>query len=165
MQGKNVHLFKTSPGATKPNEWFIIGDKEYSMVNGSPKETIGQVGLDWVFWPLNVTVPYAFGTTLHAEKTGEETVNGRSAVVYDFDTSKASQAALAGMGVSGTTGMSLSKGTVWIDQATGGMLKLSMEYVTGVSNMDATKTIGQGTGHITLEVSQVGQVTVVSPVK
>ena len=135
------------------------------MVNGSPQATIGQVALGWSIWPLEVVAPYAFGASLHAEKTGGESVNGRAATVYAFDSSKGDPAAIAAMSTSGLIGLTESKGTVWIDNETGGMLKLTMDYVTGVTNSDATKTIGQGTGHIQLEISNIGQTSVTSPVK
>jgi len=166
VQGKNIHIFKTDPGTTSPIEGFVIGDtgKEYKMVNGSPQAMIGQVALSWSFWPLDVVVPYAYGVSLHAEKTGEESVNERMATVYAFDSSKGDPAAIAAMST-GPIGLSQSKGTVWIDKETGGMLKLTLDYITRVSNKEATKSIGEGNGHIQLEVSNVGQTTVISPVK
>ncbi len=166
VQGKNIHIFQIDPGTTTPKEGFIIGDagKEYKMANGAPQETIGTVALSWSFWRLDVVTPYAFGTVLHAEKTGEESVNGRSAVVYDFDSSKGDPGALAAMST-GVIGLSQSKGTVWIDKITGGMLKLTLDYVTRVSNKDGTTSIGEGDGHIQLEISNVNQTTVTSPVK
>ncbi len=168
VQGKNIHIFLTDPGMTIPEEGFIIGDtgKEYKIINGSPEATLGQVALNWSFWKLKVVTPFASGVSLHAEKTGEETLNGRSAVRYDFDSSKGDPGAIAAvMSKPGSIGFSQSKGTLWVDKETGALLKLTLDYVTGVPNKDATKAIGEGTGHIELEISQIGQVSVVSPVK
>jgi hypothetical protein len=168
VQGENIHIFRIDPGTTIPEEVFIIGDtgKEYKVMDGSPEATLGQAALNWSFWKLKVVAPYAAGVSLHTGKTGEETVNGRSAVRYDFDSSKGDPGAIAAiMSKPGSIGFSQSKGTVWIDKETGGMLKLTLDYVTGVPDKDATKAIGEGTGHIELEIMQIGQVTVVSPIK
>jgi hypothetical protein len=168
VQGKNIHIFRTDPGTAIPEEVFIIGEtgKEYKIINGLPEATLGLSALNWSFWKLKVVAPYAAGVSLLAGKTGEETVNGRSAVRYDFDSSKGDPGAIAAiMSKPGSIGLTQSKGTLWVDKETGGMLKLTLDYVTGVPNKDATKAIGEGTGHIELEISQIGQVTVVSPVK
>jgi hypothetical protein len=167
VEGKNIHLFQTDPGATTPLEGFIIGDtkKEYKMVNGSPQAMIGQLAVKWAFLPLNVVSPYTIAATLHAEKTGEETVNGRPAAVYDIDSSKGDPAQIAALTSLGTVGVKSSKGTVWIDKETGGMLKLTLEYAMGVPGRSGIPALGEGTGHIQVEFSKVGQVSVVSPVK
>jgi hypothetical protein len=128
VQGKNIHIFRTDPGTTIPEEAFIIGDtgKEYKIIDGSPEATLGQVALNWSFWKLKVVTPFASGVSLHAGKTGEETVNGRSAVRYDFDSSKGDPGAIAAiMSKPGSIGFSQSKGTLWIDKETGGLLKLT----------------------------------------
>ena len=90
VQGENIHIFRIDPGTTIPEEGFVIGDtgKEYKMVDGLPEATLGQVALNWSFWKLKVVAPFAAGVSLHADKTGEETVNGRTAIVYSFDSTQ-----------------------------------------------------------------------------
>ena len=41
VAGKDVHILQTDPGATAQKEGFIIGDKEYKMVDGAPQENDG----------------------------------------------------------------------------------------------------------------------------
>ena len=166
VQGENLHIFRVDPGTTIPKEIIIIGDtgKEYEMVDGSPEAAMGQLALNWSFWKLKVVAPFAAGVSLQAGKTGEEILNGRSAVRYDFDSSKGDPGAIAAiMREPGLIGLTQSKGTLWVDKETGGMLKLILDYVTGVPNKDFSKSIGEGTGHIELEISKINQVTVADP--
>lgn len=62
----------------------------------------------------------------------------------------------------GLSGMTTGKGTVWVDLKTGGMLKLTMTYSEELKDSDQ-KTIGPGTGNLSLEVTKVNQVEVVYP--
>lgn len=161
--GENVHIFQVDPGMTEAKEGYIIGDtdKEYKLIDGVWEETMGQIGLAWAMWPLQVVMPYATISSLYAQKTGEEEIDGRSTTVYDLDTSKADASTLAGMQAVGVN--ITGKGQVWIDDETGAMVKLDLEYTNDITNMDGSVALGSGTGHITLEVTQVGQVTVTSP--
>jgi hypothetical protein len=167
VQGENIHIFRIDPGTAIPEEIIILGDTgmEYKMVDGSPQATVGQLALNWSFWKLKVVAPFAAGVSLHADKTGEEIINGRSAVRYEFDSSKGDPGAIAAiMSKPESIGFHQSKGTLWVDKETGGMLKLTLDYVTGVPNKDFSKSIGEGTGHIELGISKISQVTVTSPV-
>ena len=162
VAGKDVHILQTDPGATAQKEGFIIGDKEYKMVNGAPQEMMGQIALSWAMWPLQVVVNYAY-PVYWAKKTGTDTVDGRSTDVYTFDSADASAAASnAAMTAMGAGDLTADKGTVWIDHETGGMLKLDMTYSKSIKDNDQ-KEIGSGSGSIKIEVSKVGQVTVTSP--
>lgn len=162
VAGKDVHILQTDPGATTQKEGFIIGDKEYKMVNGTPQEMMGQIAISWAMWPLQVVVNYAY-PVYWAKKTGTDTIDGRSADVYTFDSTDASAAASnAAMTAMGAGDLTAGNGTVWIDHETGGMLKLDMTYSKSIKDNDQ-KEIGSGSGSIKIEVSKVGQVTVTSP--
>jgi hypothetical protein len=161
VQGKNVHILQTDPGATAPKEGFIIGDNEYKMVDGKPQAMMGQIALSWAMWPLQVVMPYAYAAYF-AQKTGTDSIDGRAADVYSFDSANADAASSSMMSSFGFGDMTTGKGTVWIDQKTGGMLKLEMTYTDNVNDNDQ-KLIGTGTGIITIEVSKVNQVEVTSP--
>jgi hypothetical protein len=164
VAGKNVHLFQTDPGMTDPKEGYIIGDtdKEYKLVDGAWQEMMGQIALSWAMWPLTVVVPYSYAAALYSNNLGTEEVDGHNAAVYELDTSKADPATIASMETYGLSGMS-GKGKVWIDQETGGMLKLELAYTSELQSLDGTTNLGIGSGNISLEVSKVGAVTVTSP--
>lgn len=164
VAGKNVHILQIDPGETTAKEGYIIGDteKEYKLVDGAWQEMMGQIALGWAMWPLQVVMPYAYTTSVYAGKLGIEEVDGRKAIAYALDTTKADPAVLAGMqafGVGNFTGT----GKVWIDKETGALLKLQLNYTEDVSKADASAVIAQGTGSITMEVTKVNQVTVTSP--
>ncbi len=163
VAGEDVHIFQVDPGTTEAKEGYILTsqDAEYKLVDGAWQPMMGQIALGWAMWPLQVIAPYATVSSLYAGKIGSEDVNGRPAFVYELDTSKADPSTLAAMQAIGvnTTG----RGTLWIDKETGAMLKLDLEYVDEVHNSDYSKVIGEGTGHIYIELSQIGEVTVTSP--
>jgi len=161
VAGKDVHILQTDPGETTQKEGFIVGDKEYKMVDGAAQEMNGQIALSWAMWPLQVVGYYAY-PVYFAKKTGSDTIDGRAADVYSFDnTSAVSDTAMDAMGVGD---MTTGAGTVWIDKETGAMLKLDMTYTSSITDTDQ-KEIGKGNGSIKLEISKVGQVTVTSPVQ
>lgn len=166
VAGKNVHIFQVDPGMTEAKEGYIIGDtdKEYKFVDGAWEETMGNIALSWALWPLQVVMPYGYASALYSNKTGSEEINGRQATVYELDTSKADPAIIAGMESWGVGNMS-AKGQVWIDKETGAMLKLVLDYTSEISSLDGRINLGEGSGHITLEISKVGEVSVTSPVQ
>lgn len=164
IAGNNVHIFQIDPGETDPKEGYIIGDteKEYKLVDGVWEETMGQIAMAWVMWPLQVIMPYAFTTSVYAGKIGTEEVDGRAAIAYELDTAKADPAVLASMAAFGM-GEFVGTGKVWIDKETGALLKLQLDYTQDVYNADASAVVAPGTGSINMEVTKVGQVSVTSP--
>ncbi|MBA3073622.1 MAG: hypothetical protein FP831_08500 [Anaerolineae bacterium] len=164
VAGNNVHIFQIDPETIDPKEGYIIGDteKEYKLVDGVWEEMMGQIALGWAMWPLTVVMPYAYACALYSNELGTEEVDGRKATVYELDTAKTDPATLASMEVLGPINMS-GKGKVWIDKETGGMLKLELDYTTELSSLDGSTNLGIGSGYISLEISQVGDVTVTSP--
>jgi hypothetical protein len=163
VQGKNIHILQTDPGQTAQKEGFIIGDKEYKMVDGAPQEMLGQIALSWAMWPLTVVMAYSY-PVYFAKKTGTDSIDGRAADVYTFDSADASAVSNDMMNSMGMGNSTQGKGTVWIDQKTGAMLKLDMTYTNQITDNNQ-KVIGSGDGSIKIEVSKVDQVTVTSPVK
>jgi hypothetical protein len=161
VAGTNIHIVQVDPGATDSKEGFIIGDTEYKLVNGEKQDTMGFIALSWAMWPLQVTIPYAYASNW-AKKTGSESIDGRIADIYTFDSADSSVASQAVMASAGLSGMTNAKGTVWIDQETGAMLKLQMTYTESLSNSDG-KQIGSGTGNVALEITKVNQTQVVEP--
>ena len=163
VEGSNVHILQVDPGETAQKEGFIIGDKEYKIVDGAPQEMMGQIALSWAMWPMNVVLAYSYPVSF-AKKTGTDTIDGRAADVYTFDNSDSNAASDAAMSSMGLGDLTTGKGTVWIDQETGAMLKLDMTYSEQITDNDQ-KNIGTGNGSIKLEISKVNQTTVTSPVQ
>lgn len=161
VEGANVHIVQLDPGATETKEGYIIGDTEYKLVDGEKVDTMGFIALGWAMWPLQVIVPYSY-SAYWSTPAGTDTVDGRAADVYTFDSEDASAASQSVMESAGLTGMTNAKGKVWIDQQTGGMLKLDMTYTDKFAGDDGTE-IGDGTGTVTLEISGVNQTQVVEP--
>ena len=166
VAGKNVHIYQVDPGMTEAKEGYILGDadKEYKLVDGAWEETMGNIALSWALWPLQVVMPYGYASALYSNKIGSEEINGRQANVYELDTSKADAAVVASMETWGVGGMS-AKGQVWIDKETGAMIKLVLDYTSEIKSLDGNINLGEGNGHIELEISKVGEVTVTSPVQ
>lgn len=161
VQGANVHILQIDPGETEQKEGYIIGDTEYKLVNGAKEDTMGFIALSWAMWPMQVVLPYAWAANWNT-KTGTETISGREADVYAFNSANAPESVQTGLAAYGMTGTLSANGTVWIDKETGAMLKLDMNYVTSLTDNDG-KAVGDGNGHVALELSNVNQTTVVEP--
>lgn len=162
VQGDKVHLFYTPSDSGQTKEGYIIGDKEYRVTNGSPEEMIGQIAMSWAGWHLGATFPFAAVGAL-AAKTGTDTVDGRTADVYSVDSSTIDPAVLDSFRTMGMFPIDTIKGSVWVDQQTGGALKAVADYTEDISDYQTDKVIGIGTGHLDLSITQIGQVTVESP--
>jgi len=162
VQGSNVHLFYTAAGSTKTSEGYIVGDKEYRMTNGKPEEMMGQIALSWAGWHLGATFPFSAVGAL-ATLTGTDTVDGRAADVYSVDSSTIDPATLESFKTLGMFPIDSIKGSIWIDQQTGGALKAMVDYTEDISNTQTDKVIGVGSGHLDLLITQVGQVSVQAP--
>jgi hypothetical protein len=161
VEGANVHIVQLDPGETETKEGYIIGDSEYKMVDGQKQEMMGQIALSWAMWPLQVILPYAYAS-YYAEKTSTDTIGGRDALVYTFDSASAPAVSDSMMDSFGLSNMANASGTVWIDKQTGGMLKLDMIYTETLKNSD-DKEVGTGSGSVKLEITQVGEAHVVEP--
>jgi hypothetical protein len=161
VEGSNIHIIQTDPGATESKEGYIIGETEYKIVDGAKVDTNGMIGLAWAMWPLKVVIPYAWSVN-YSSKTGTDTIDGRKADVYTFDSANAPADVQAYISSADATGTTSAKGTVWIDQETGAMLKLEMSYSENFSDNDG-KVVGSGTGNVSLEITKVNQTTVVEP--
>jgi len=162
VQGKNVHLFYTAPDADQAKEGYIIGDKEYRITNGKPEEMIGQIALSWAGWHLEATFPFSAGASL-STKTGTETLDGRQADVYSVDSTKIDPAVMESFRTIGMFPLNTIHGKIWVDQQTGGTLKALIDYEMDMINPDDGKTVGVGQGHLELEITQIGNVSVQLP--
>lgn len=161
VEGANIHILQIDPGEIEQKEGFIIGEGEYKLVNGAKEDTMGFIALSWAMWPMQVVLPYAWAANWNT-KTGTETLDGREADVYAFDSANAPESVQSGLAAYGMIGTLSANGTVWIDKETGAMLKLDMNYVTSLTDNDG-KTVGDGNGHVTIDITGVNQTAVIEP--
>ncbi len=160
VEGANIHILQIDPGEIEQKEGFIIGEGEYKLVNGAKEDTMGFIALSWAMWPMQVVLPYAWAANWNT-KTGTETLDGREADVYAFDSANAPESVQSGLAAYGIIGTLSANGTVWIDKETGAMLKLDMNYVTSLTDMTANSR--DGNGHVTIDITGVNQTAVIEP--
>ena len=91
--------------------------------------------------------------------TGQQPVGGRAADKYTVEASPAALDRIRPMMY-----LTESKGTVWLDQQTGALLKAMMTYRESFTEpRGSDNVIGTGDGRIEMMVTRVGKVTVKSP--
>jgi len=161
VQGANVHLQYTQ-GSDAAKEGYIIADKDYTVKDGKPQADMGMVSLAWAGWHLGATFPFSAAASL-STKTGSDQVDGRAAVVYTVDSATLDPAVLEGFRTLGMFPIDTIKGTLWIDQQTGGALKATVDYTMDVTDPNTDKVVGVGQGHLDLEITQVGKMSVSLP--
>jgi hypothetical protein len=159
IQDKNIHFIQqeTRPGTNQEKtEVYMMGSDEYEVVNNQVEPSLGLASLAWIMYSIDPTTILSIGA-LEAASTGVETVDGRSVEVYDLaGSSDSAGGILAGFGYSSV------QGKVWIDSETGALLKMDVDYEKDVRNT-AGEVKGSGSGHFSLQVSGIGQVTVSMP--
>ncbi len=163
VQGSNVY-FKEMNNNQLVIEGYLIDGKEYTLTNGTVQPGQGLLQMDWAAWPLDIIMPFTIAS-LGATPQGTVSLDNRSADSVGLDSSKADPATLAmlqSMGLLNSTVQSAS-GTVWLDEASGAMLKLVMDYTLEFKDTQSGQSAGTGQGHIDLAVSKVGQVEVKLP--
>ncbi len=173
VAGDDMYLIYTSKTGTKPaqtTEGYMIkgglskkdqGGKEYVVSGGKLKETIGDIGLTWAFFPLSVGIPLAIAAT-GPEAAGSESIDGRDCDKFNVDSAKAPPGVVGALGT--LIAITSAKGTAWVDKETGALLKLILDYQQDLFESPGSKTVvGKGNGHIDLLVTKVGKVTVKLP--
>jgi hypothetical protein len=163
VQGANVHFTHTTtkPGG-KPavSEAYIIGDKNYVVKDGKVTPDLGMAALAWSAWPINPELVLGMGA-LSTASGGTETLEGRPADVLTLGGTAANDpsGALSAMGLPVTD----LKGQLWIDKATGALLKAIVDYKTPATDSSGASSKTLGDGHLEITVTQVGQTTVKDP--
>jgi hypothetical protein len=87
-------------------------------------------------------------------------LDGRSAEIYRIDgkLSDDPTGMMAGM----SFGITAAKGTVWVDAATGGLVKAVIDYQKELKDSSGAVQ-GQGSGHQEIAITQIGKITVKLP--
>jgi hypothetical protein len=161
VAGSDVHyVVKEQRGSRKASvtEGYHVADKNWVVENGKLVSDDGMGYLSWVAWPLDLVVAIGIGS-LRTEAAGTEQVDGRPAEVYRISGGIADDPT----GMFSSFGLPITKtnGTVWVDQATGALVKANIDYTAEVKDADGSH--GSATGSFTLDVSKAGQVQVTLP--
>lgn len=162
VQGKNVHAISRSAAVGKPpevSEFYIIGDQNYDVQAGKVISGWGLSSISWLMWPLDPMMLLTLGS-YKASPAGAESLDGRVAEVYDI-AGKASDDLTGMFTAAGLPYVSVS-GRVWVDKATGGLLKAMVDYEENVRDMDRVIK-GTVKGRLELAVTRIGAVTVQLP--
>jgi hypothetical protein len=158
VQGKNVHFISTAlkGSGSVTSDVYVIDDQEYEVINGTPTPGLGMKALAWAMWPLDVIMVLSI-SSLKTAPAGTETIDGRATEVYQIS-GKASDDPTGMIAAFGQS-ISQSAGKVWVDQATGGLTKLQIDY-----EMDVKDSAGTVKGHapasLEITVTQIGAVRV-----
>ncbi len=158
VQGKNVHFTSTavSGGGSKTSDVYIIDDQEYELINGTPTPGLGLASLTWTMWPLDgITVLGV--SSLKTEPAGTEMIDGRVAEVYQLSGKVSDDPT----GMIATFGQPIaqSDGKIWIDQESGALIKLLIDYEVDVKDTSGTVQ-GRASGSLEISVTQIGAVKV-----
>lgn len=165
LQGDDVY-FVYVEADQRTEAWLLDqqgeeGGRGYELVEGQVQESF-MAPLAWLA-ALGPAFPLAVAATGPA-LVGQETVDGRPAEKYEVDSARAPPGVMEALGMVLT--IRSSKGTVWVDQATGALLKAVLDYEQDFLDPDdpeRKKVLARGSGRLEIEVTRVGQVTVQLP--
>ena len=147
---------------TETLEGWILGE---GRPGGVPYETTGgQVDVSpriqqqcWI--RAYAWTPALSAAASGATATGQQPVDGRPADKYTVEARPTALERIRPMMY-----LTASKGTVWLDQHTGALLKAMMTYRESFTEQRGSdNVIGTGDGRIEMTVSRIGKVTVKSP--
>ena len=162
VQAANLYL-KHIVDQQVVSEGYVVDDQEYALKNGQVEKAPGTVEPDWAGLQMDIVTPYSVAS-LGPVSQGQDSVDGRATDVIALDSSRADPAVLANvqsMSLLAGFNITSASGTAWLDQQTGALLKLILDY-----SAEPKAQPGSGAsvrGHIELVVSQVGRVTVKLP--
>jgi hypothetical protein len=153
VEGLNNHYVHTSGGET--TEAMLFEGKEYEISGGVAE--LGSIGLrtDWILWQTDwLKVLMAAGLANPKAEPGT-TLEGRAVEVYSVD----------GTDLPDMTGgilpvqITAMRGTIWVDQVTGALLKADLTFDADVKKSGQTEP-AHDTGKFLLVVSRIGKVKI-----
>jgi hypothetical protein len=160
-QGAN-YQFVLSSGGTQTDAIHFNG-QDYTVVNGKAQPGSAMLAVNWAMWQLDPAV--IFGAAAASDLTAQAgtTLEGRQVDVYKVDSSSlGSPLPDLSMGMLPYV-ITAIQGTVWIDHATGGLLKADLQFEADVKKSGETTPSAHGKGELHITVSQIGKVTVSLP--
>jgi hypothetical protein len=161
VQGANVHYILTDGGVT--TDAILFEGKEYTVVGGKAQPGSAMLSATWSLWQLDPLVVLSAAGMASPQAEAGTTWEGRPVDVYSVDST-----ALGGEGTDSSFGMlpvviTSIQGTVWIDHATGALLKADLQFEAGVRKPGESTPSAHGKGEFHLAVSQIGKTTVSLP--
>jgi hypothetical protein len=167
LHAENIYLKRTvssPPKAPQTLEGYLIDGKEYSVVQGNAVEGDAGISLEWAMWPLDA-MPAIGAASLGYTLQGTDVIEGRIVDVVDMDTSKADPAqmqAWRSLDIFSTV-VTEAHGTAWVDQQTGVLLKIILDYTAEVHDPASKNLLGTGAGRLEITVSKIGLTVVQLP--
>jgi hypothetical protein len=160
VAGQDVHFVVRETRGTRKTttEGYRVGGTDYEVTGGKVRADGGLASIAWLSWPLDAVVGIGIGS-LRTEAAGTAEVDGRPAEVYRIKGSVKDDP--SGMFASFGLPITSTDGTVWVDQATGALLKADVRYVADVKDADGKH--GSSKGSFSVEVTKAGAVTVALP--
>jgi hypothetical protein len=160
-QAANYH-FVLSSGGTQTDAIHFKG-QDYSVVNGKAQPGSATLAMNWDMWKLDPGVIFGAATASTITAQAGTTLEGQQIDVYSVDSSTlGAPLPDTSMGLLPYV-ITAIQGTVWIDHATGGLVKTDLQFAANVRKPGETTPSASGKGEFHLTVSQIGQVTVSLP--
>ena len=161
VAGADVHFVvkETAKGKTTSTEGYKVGGTDYEVTGGKARPDDGFASMAWLTWPLDVVVALGIGS-LKTASEGAATVAGRPAEVYRITGTLADDP--TGMFASFGLPITATDGTVWVDAATGALLKADVRYTADLKDSDGKVRATHKDG-FTLEISKAGETAVSLP--
>jgi hypothetical protein len=161
MQGANYHFVLTSAGAV--TDAIHYNGQDYSVVSGKAQPGSATLALNWDMWKLDPGVMFGAAAASTITPQAGTTLEGRPIDVYTVDSSSlGAPLPDTSMGMLPYV-ITAIQGTIWIDHATGGLVKADLQFAANVKKPGQTTPSATGKGEFHITVSQIGQVTVSLP--
>jgi hypothetical protein len=161
IEGTNVHYVLTSGGET--TNAILFEGKEYLVVDGKAQPGEAMLSATWSLWQLDLLGILGAAGMADPQVEAGTTWEGRAVDVYSVDnTSLGGEGQDSSFGVLPVSITSIH-GTVWIDHATGALLKADLEFEGDVRKPGESTPTAHGKGELHLSVSQIGKTTVSLP--
>ena len=141
------------------SEGYLIDGTAYHVSNGQVAAEAGPTAVLWSTWPVNVLEVLELGA-LQAIPVRVDMYEGREAEQFTLGSLPPSAFAVPAdrLPISDITGQ------VWVDRATGALLKARLDY-RALPLADASSTPVRGPGRLEVTVSQIGLVVVWNPAR
>ena len=155
MQGANYHFVLTSAGAV--TDAIHFNGQDYSVVNGKAQPGSATLALNWDMWKLDPGVMFGAASASTITPQAGTTLEGRQIDVYTVDSSTlGTPLPDTSMGFLPYV-ITAIQGTIWIDDATGGLVKADLQFAANVKKPGQTTPSALGKANFTLRSARSGR--------